>query len=60
MHSTGIQQKADNGIAMVEKREELNIKYYFSIKETRTHLAPCIVNNGSRLGGCRLSSLSLR
>lgn len=36
MHSTGIEQKADNVIAIVERREELEMKDCFSGKETRT------------------------
>lgn len=34
---------ADNGIATVEKREGLKMKYYFSSKGRRTHLVICTV-----------------
>jgi len=34
----GILQKADNNIAMVERRGELNMKYYSGSKEVRIHL----------------------
>ena len=49
MHPTGILQKADDSIAMIEKREELNIKHFFSTcnKEIRAHLVLCILRDFS-------------
>jgi len=34
LYPTRIRQKADNGVSMAEKREELSMKYYFNCKET--------------------------
>jgi len=56
----GIWQKADKGIAMIEKRDELNMKYYYSSREARTHFVLRIVPvPGFSLWEVVLFSLSL-
>ena len=61
MYPAGIRQKRENGIAIVEKTEELNIRY--SIISRAAHLVPCITDKLCvifiRGGGAPLLSLSL-
>ena len=42
---------ADNGIAMVEKREGLDMKYYFSREGAKKHLVLVVVSHGMLLCG---------
>jgi len=56
VYPAGIKQKAENGIAIVEKIEELNIRY--SIISKATHLVPCITDMcdfHQRGGGCSIT-----
>jgi len=55
VHPACIEQKVDNSIAIVKKREELSIKYHFSSKETEDTLVPYIIWGFPMWGSARFT-----